>query len=201
MRSLPVTVFADFTCPFSYLSEAVLLEFDDDTVELRFRAFELFPVPSALPTEPWKPAEEETLASLASELGVTLRAPATIARTRKAHEAALFARLQGHERAFRQAVYSAVWSDGLDIARIDTLADLASRVGLEGEDLKIALDIDQFAADVHRDADVATRLRIPGTPTIFLGTGPGAAILVGARPAEELRTAVQRAIHNRPEQA
>ena len=57
MTPLQVTVFTDFACPYSYLSEAVLWDLREAEITLRFRAFELYPDAAESPTTPWTPAE------------------------------------------------------------------------------------------------------------------------------------------------
>jgi predicted DsbA family dithiol-disulfide isomerase len=197
-RRLPITVFADFTCPYSYLSEAILWEVPASRAELRFRAHELYPGPDPPPRSDWSSVEWATITRLAEDAGVELRPPRQRPLTRKAHEAARFAREHGAEIALRQVIYSLYWGDGADIARIDLLAGAADSIGLDGQSLRIALDIDQFAAGVDADAVLADRLRIPGVPAIFLGTGPTARIVLGAQPAGELRRLVDAAIGNHP---
>ena len=61
-------------------------------------------------------------------------------------------------------IFAAYWTEGRDIGRIDVLSELASSVGLDPEELKIALDIDKFSDEVLRDRELAQKLRVPGTP-------------------------------------
>jgi predicted DsbA family dithiol-disulfide isomerase len=198
-RPLPITVFADFTCPYSYLAEATLWEIPATRAELRFRARELYPAPGTPPSSAVSPTEWVRIADLARDAGIELRPPEHLPSTRKAHEAVRFARDRGGEVSLRQAIYSLFWSDGADIARIDVLAGAAASVGLDAEELRIALDIDRYATEVDEDQLLGDRLRIPGTPAIFLGTGATARIVLGTRPAGELRRLVDGAIGPGPE--
>src|SRR5690606_24721073 len=108
-------------------------------------------------------------------------------KTRKAHEAALFARERDREVELRQAIFAAIWTEGRDVGRIDVLGELAEDVGLDGEDLRIALDIDRYQADVEADVEFARQLRVPGTPVVFVGTGSSARVIAGARGADDFR--------------
>ena len=186
-----VTIFSDFTCPFSYLTEVGLRRVVQarERIEVVYRALELYPEPAgnAVPTG----AEWETAAGLADLLGLVLRSPAFTPRTRKAHEAARFAAHRGIGDAMRDAIYSAYWADERDIGRIDVLMELVEALGVDPVELKIALDIDQFEAEVARDIEVARRLRVPGAPTIFIGTGSNAVILLGAQAPEDLDEAIR----------
>lgn len=184
---LPVTVFSDFTCAYCYATEAALWRrAERGDVELHFRAYELYP--ALLPAEP--AVADPAASALAAELGLELSPPDFRPRTAKAHEAARFAAERGVERAMRGAIYSAFWTAQKDIGRIDVLVPLIEPLGVDPEELRIALDIDRYRETVEHDREVATRLRIQAVPTLFLGTGPGATILVGAQTPAALDAAL-----------
>jgi len=191
---LPITVFSDFVCPYSYVVESTLYELDQDRVELRFRATDTVPVGAKGTPAPGDSGE--TLRALADEAGVVIRTNPLGARTWKAHEATHFARQVGQEIELRRGIFDAYLRDGLDIGRIDVLTSLAPAAGIDPIGLKIALDIDRFQRDVQADIDLAARLRITATPTIFLGSGKSARILVGALGSEALRLLVLGTIQN-----
>lgn len=188
-----LTLFSDFTCPYSYVTEAGLrgLMGGDGEVEIRYRALELYPAP----TEPIAPAEEEgweeAVRPLAERLGIELRAPGFRPRTRKAHEAARFAEERGVGAAMRDAIYRAYWAEERDIGRVDVLMEIVATLGVDPVDLKIALDIDRYSEAVVHDLLLAERLRVPGVPTLFVGTGPAATVLVGAQSPEALDEALR----------
>jgi predicted DsbA family dithiol-disulfide isomerase len=184
---LRTTVFSDFSCPYSYVTEETLRSLVEGELVVDHRAYELFPEP-----EPLGAAQEVdlSLADLATRAGIELRTPDFRPRTRKAHEAARFARGSGVEGEMRRAIFAAYLGEGRDIGRIDVLTELAAGIGLDPEELKIALDIDRYRPDVLHDLDVARRLRIPGTPAVFVGTGTAAKVLLGARTAGELADAI-----------
>jgi predicted DsbA family dithiol-disulfide isomerase len=167
--------------------EAALERIRSGGGELIPRAYELFPEPFAESAPIVEMSLVPELESMAEELGIDLNPPASRPTTRKAHEASRFAREHGLEPQLRRAIYQAYWSDGRDIGRIDVLTGLGSLVGLDSEALRIALDIDRFTPDVVRDMEVARLLRVPGTPTLFIGTGPRATVVVGARTITELQ--------------
>ncbi|MDR0787193.1 MAG: DsbA family protein [Gemmatimonadota bacterium] len=198
---LRVTVFSDFICSWSYLAEAVLREFSlgesaPGQIDLHFRARELYPA-STQPSRPvWSDAEWGLISRFAAEAGVGIRKPGWRPFTRKAHEAAVFARDHGLELPFRQAVYALYWMEDADIGRIDLLVGVAGRTGLDPEKLRIALDLDLYAERVEAEGVLGDRLRIPGTPAIFPGTGASAKIILGGHPAVELRRLIRDAIEH-----
>jgi predicted DsbA family dithiol-disulfide isomerase len=201
LSSVPVTIFADFSCPYSFLTEVVLQRRHAHDTELLPRAHELFPEPAALPDPIFNAGDWRAIEELAAAADVTLRPPAFRPRTRKAHEAARFAREAGTEFQMRREIYRAYWTEGLDIGRIDVLSTLAARVDLDAEALRIALDIDRFTEVVRHDEELGRRLHVPGTPTIYIGFGPSARVLVGASSAPDLNRYVDEAIHTRANDA
>lgn len=185
MAAVPLVVFSDFACPFSYVTEAALRRMEAaGEVESTCIAYELFPAPAALPAEVdggWM----EALRPLAEELGI--RVPAAPVRTAKAHEAAAFAALRGVGPGMRDAIFAAYFAEGRDIARIDVLVELGAALGLDPSELKVVLDVDTFAPRIRAEQQAAREAGVEGTPTLVAGTGDEARWIVGARPYAELR--------------
>ncbi|MQA88783.1 MAG: hypothetical protein GEU90_00915 [Gemmatimonas sp.] len=182
-----ITVFSDFSCPHSYVTESGLRRIREPGLEIEYRAFELYPEPYPLPDRPLEPPEWEALKRLAEVAEIPLTEPGFVPRTTKSHEASRFAREKDCEAELRARIFDAYWIDGRDIGRIDVLTSVAEGVGLDPDELKIALDIDRYADEVAHDQDVARHLRVPGSPTLFIGTGASARVVVGARDARQLR--------------
>lgn len=190
MAAVPVAVFSDFTCPFSYVTEAALRTLADEVpLALRFHALELHPVPTPLPVGeplPWSDA----LVPLADEVGVQVGPPPFATRTRKAHEAARLAESHGVGPAMRQAIFRAFFVEGRDIGRIDVLVELAATLGLDPSEVKVVLDVDSLTDDVLHDNALAARAGIAATPTLVVGEGAAVRVLSGAYPLAELRDAI-----------
>lgn len=189
MAAVPVVVFSDFACPFSYVTEAALRRMQAaGEVEPTHLAWELYPLPAPLPAADageWLNA----LRPLADELGLPLHVPAPV-RTRKAHEAAAFAASRGAGPAMREALFAAHFGQGRDIGRIDVLVEIGAAAGLDASELKVVLDVDAFSARVAAEQEAGRGAGVEGVPTVVVGTGDEARWLVGARPYAELRAAV-----------
>lgn len=184
--SVPVTIFTDFTGPSAYVTESALREAArEQALSVSYRAMELYPAPAPLPDPAALVPEVAAMADAAAAQGLPLRTPPIVPRTRKAHEAALFAAEQGRGDEMREAIYRAYWESGADIGRVDVLVQIGAGLGLDPDDVKIALDIDRYRDQVVRDGAIARRLRIAAIPTVYIGRGTEATILVGlqARPA------------------
>lgn len=190
MAAVPVVVFSDFACPFSYVTEAALRRMEAaGEIAITPLAYELYPVPAPLPGAVdggWM----EALRPLAEELDLALRVPPAPARTAKAHEAAAFAQARGQGPAMREAIFAAYFAEGHDIARIDVLVALGVALGFDAGELKVVLDVDSLSPRIQAEQDAARRAGVEGTPTVVAGTGDEARWLVGARPYAELRAAI-----------
>src|SRR5690606_8899894 len=137
-----VTLFSDFSCPYSYVMETALRRVNASEIEIVYRAYELYPAPSELPPPEPGSTIPEGLRILVEEEELPLGEVAFRPRTRKAHEAARFARERGREAEMRERILAAYWGEGRDIGRIDVLMEVAAEAGLDPEELKIALDLD-----------------------------------------------------------
>jgi predicted DsbA family dithiol-disulfide isomerase len=145
--------------------------------------FELFPAPVPLPPAVEVLAEEVARAmALADQQGVPLVLPRLLTRTRKAHEAVVHARAEGLELDMLDAVYDAVWRDGMDVGRLDVLVEVAARAGVEPGGLHVALGLDTHEPEVRAAERSAYDAGIEGVPAFRLGS----AVLAGAMPAAGL---------------
>jgi predicted DsbA family dithiol-disulfide isomerase len=177
--------FHDFASPYCRLAlDAVTDAAERTGLRVRPVPFELRPAPEPLPAadDDTFSGELETARELARAWGVTLRTPPLVPRTRKAHEAVAFALHHGGAPAVLRGIYRALWADGLDIARIDLLADVGEAAGLDRDALHVALGLDSFEPDVVREQHAAAAADITAIPVVQFGT----ARAVGLIPADEL---------------
>lgn len=187
MAAVPVLMFTDFTCPFCHVTEAALRHLEDEGLAApRYAAFELYPAPAPLPAD-ISAADLDAARPLAEELGASLRPPARVPRTRKAHEAAKLAEEKGAGRAMREAILAAYWGEGRDVGRVDVLVELAAGLGLDATETHVVLDVDTFSGAVAADQALARRLGITAVPALIVGGGSDAELLLGAQPLEVLR--------------
>lgn len=177
--------FHDFASPYCRLAlEAVTDAAEQAALAVRPVPLELWPAPEPLPSpdEAALVSELDTARDLARQWGVPLRKPPRIPRTRKAHEAVAFAVEDGSHVPVLRGIYEALWTEGLDIARIDVLADVGEAAGLDREALHVALGLDEFEPDVIREQHAAAGAEITGVPAVQLGS----VLASGLLPAHEL---------------
>ena len=113
-----ITVFSDYVCPFCCLGELDLARVREqygDRVEVDWRAHELRPdpIPTLEPDGPYLPRVwNAAVYPMARSLGMTLRLPPVQPRSRKALEAAEFARERGRYDAMHTALFGAFLRGG-----------------------------------------------------------------------------------------
>lgn len=104
---------------------------------------------------------------LAKNLGVEIKLPPVQPRSRRAHEAAHWARRHGKFREYNDALFRAFFQRGEDIGNIDVLTCLAADMALQGDDLRRALDNDLHLENVLADEREAKKLGLRGVPAFI----------------------------------
>ena len=170
-----VVVFADFTCPYSYLAvdqiDRLATEYD---VRPLWRPHWLHPEtpPEGTPNSR-SPERLERLNAwmkeMAPELYPRIRIPEKRQYSLLAFEALEFAYDQGLDFPLKTAIYDLMWTEGRDIGEPATLMAAAERAGLDPAELKLALDERTYAERALAAVDQARSIGITNTPTIFLG--------------------------------
>jgi predicted DsbA family dithiol-disulfide isomerase len=175
---LPVVVFADFICPYSYIAIDQMNDLVRDyNVELLWRPHWLHPeVPATgapIPSDS-TPNErrERTIAwlkAMAPERAAGMRFPDKIQFSLFAFEALEFAQDHGLALPFKTAVFENLWIEGLDIGQIPTLEAAADKVGLDSQELGRALSRQVYRKRVHDALELARDAGVTRTPTFVLG--------------------------------
>ena len=173
-----VAVFADFTCPYSFLAvdqiDRLAREYD---VKPLWRPHWLHPdtPPEGCPREnnADTAARDERrhawFKEMAPEQYPRIRFPEKRQYSFRAFEALEFACDYDLDFQYKTAVYDLMWTEGGDIGEVETLLLAAERVGLDAAELKIALDERTYAERALDAVKQAHRIGIMNTPTIFLG--------------------------------
>jgi predicted DsbA family dithiol-disulfide isomerase len=132
---------------------------------------------------------------MAAERGLVMNIPPRQTRTRRAHEAAAFARAHDAFPTVDRGLFRAFFEEGLDINDVEVLARIARDARLDEEALRQALETRQHANEVDQDLALSVRLGIRSVPTMLVADESGRAEpVVGAVPFEDLKAAIERAI-------
>lgn len=107
--------------------------------------------------------------------------------SRLAQELAKWAQTQDGGDAIHDALYRAYFVDGVNLAEVDRLVDVAERVGLSGEEARRAVEIRAFKRAVDLDWQRSAATGITGVPAYVMGNR----VVGGARPYEVLAQFVE----------
>ncbi|MDB5903254.1 MAG: disulfide bond formation protein DsbA [Betaproteobacteria bacterium] len=144
----------------------------DADVEIVWRAFELRPDPA--PTldpdgEYLHRVWGSSVYPMAERLGMTIRLPPVQPRSRRAHEAAHWARGCGRFDEYNAAVFRAFFERGENIGEIGVLVKLAADLGLDEAALRASLETREFELAVIEDERLAQALGLSGVPAFVAG--------------------------------
>jgi predicted DsbA family dithiol-disulfide isomerase len=199
-NSVRILVWSDYVCPFCYLERPVLERVQGELghgVEIDWRSFELRPEPE--PTldpnaEYLHRVWNQSVYPMAQERGMVMKLPPVQPRSRKAHEAAEFARQSGRLDAMNNALFKAFFEDGRDLADIEVLLDIGQSVGLDAGELREALTSGRYEQRVIEDQQLARQIGISGVPALIVTAGAQAYLVSGAQPYEAVKDVIARAI-------
>lgn len=197
-------MFSDYVCPFCYLDESVLQRLQEehgDRLRVDYRAFELRPepVPMLDPDGPYlDDVWRHSVLPLAEERGIEIDRPPVQPRSRRALEAAEFARDAGAFREMHRAIYRAFFREGRDLADLEVLLEIGASAGLDREALREALEDGRYTEKVLADQLRARELEVSGVPAHFVhreGKPLEEGIRVpGAQPFETVDAAVREVL-------
>ena len=200
-----ITVTSDFICPWCYIGENRLrlaLESlpEDIEIDVTWLPFELNP---EMPSEgfdrrayrsrkfgSWEHSralDAKTVEAGAPE-GVVFDydAMTKTPNTMLAHRLSLFARQQGRQTAFVEALFKAYFAEGRDIGDPEVLGDIARVIGLDRDAARVFLRGADLAVEVLALERHAYEGGINGVPHFEIGKH----ILHGAQPPEAIRRAI-----------
>ena len=159
-------------------------------MEVIWCAFELRPdpVPTLDPKgEYLKGVWRDSVYPLSEKLGFHMKLPPVQPRSRRAHEAAHWARAAGYFNDYNQAIFRAFFERGEDIGKEDVLVRLASELGLDGEALRAALKQRDHEQSVLAEQQDAERYGIRAVPAFV---ADGQMMLSGVQPLDRLEDLV-----------
>jgi predicted DsbA family dithiol-disulfide isomerase len=185
-------VFSDYVCPFCWLAEPALgsLKREAPEVEIIRRAYELRPEP--VPTldpqgEYLRRVWRDAVYPMAERMGIEITLPPVQPRSRRAHEAARWAREQGRFEDYHDAVFRAFFQRGEDIGKEEVLTYIASELNLDGESLGRALAARAYETGVLADERAAEAMQIKGVPAFV---AERLVMLSGVQPVNKLKELV-----------
>lgn len=212
-----IDVWSDVVCPFCYLGDSTLQQAIEQfphasSVEVRYHSFQLnpgFPVGEAILADEYLAknyrmpaaqleASHAHLASQGKAAGLDYRFEDTImVNTLDAHRIIHFAKAAGREHDMVMRLFKAEFTEGLNLADHEVLADLAAELGLDRSGAAEALKNGAYEADIRADIAQAQAYGISGVPFFVFDNKYG---ISGAQPIEAFRQTLDKAWQDRAAQ-
>jgi predicted DsbA family dithiol-disulfide isomerase len=197
---MKITVFSDYICPFCYIGIETLRKVQPEVppFTLEWKGFQIHPeYPAAgIPIEQriaqygqgryaaiWR-----NILALAEGIGLEMNPPPVLTNSLMALEATEYARDQGKEKAFSNAVYQAYFQRGQNIGDIDVILSLAEQAGLNAAEVQDHLKGGTYSARIEASHQEARAFGVSGVPTFIVGP----AQIVGAQSPEVFVSMLKR---------
>jgi predicted DsbA family dithiol-disulfide isomerase len=129
------------------------------------------------------------LQSVAADVGLTMESRDVIINSRRALGAAEFAREKGKFDEMHHALFKAHWERTARLENVDDLVEVGAGVGLDREELRLAIEGDRFEPVIDESRREAESVGINAIPAHVFG---GRYLVVGAQPYETFQRVLDR---------
>lgn len=124
------------------------------------------------------------LRTMGAPFGITFADFSNLPNSRNAHLAAEYARVHGKFPELHASLFSAYFSEGLDIGDIEVLGHLAGEAGLNDAELTEIVQKGTNGEKLKQAQQEAIKLGVTGVPAFFIGDKE---CIFGAQPIEVFR--------------
>lgn len=181
---MKVEIWSDVMCPFCYIGkrniETALAQFPEaNNIEIQWKSFQLDPNLPAVATDSHEeylakrkgfPVDQvkgmmEQVTNTARQAGLDFNLEqSVIVNSFNAHRLIQFAKAKNLGNEAEEKLFKAYFTDGKDIANLETLTEIGKEIGLESNEISEAFTNDQYAENVHQDIDEAQAIGVTGVP-------------------------------------
>jgi predicted DsbA family dithiol-disulfide isomerase len=127
--------------------------------------------------------------SVAESVGLEMHTRDVIINSRRALAAAEFAREHGRFEAMHQSLFKAHWDGTGKLEDVDDLVRIGEGIGLDGAQLRRALEDDRYGAVIDENRRIASSAGINAIPAHVFGRRY---LVLGAQPYEVLAQVVDQ---------
>jgi len=198
---MKIEIWSDIMCPFCYIGkrnfEAALEQFaDKDKVEVEWKSFQLDPTIPEVAEESQEDylvkrkgmSKEQVqgmlanVTQMAKQVGLEYHLDKSVmVNSQKAHQLIQFAKTKNLGDQIEERLFKAFFTEGKNIADIETLTQLGVDVGLEKDELQAAFTDDQYRYQMSQDIQEGQQLGVRGVPFFVFDRKYG---ISGAQPSE-----------------
>ena len=209
MTTLKIDFVSDVSCPWCVIGlralEAAAERLKDQVqLDLHFQPFELNPqmgpegqdIGEHLQqkygaSDAQREATRAAIAARGAELGFTFTSGARsrIYNTFDAHRLLHWAGEQGQQKALKNALFKAYFTDGQDPSNHEVLARVAGEVGLNTQEAQALLASDRFADEVRQHEQFYQQQGITSVPAIIINDRH---LISGGQPVEVFEQALKQ---------
>ncbi|WP_373895002.1 DsbA family protein [Virgibacillus sp. CBA3643] len=181
---MKIEIWSDFVCPFCYIGkrrlEMAMENFPQkENVTVEYKSYELDPNAEVNPGQNMHEylaankgmsieqakSMNESLGEQAAEVGLIYNFDTTQhTNTFDAHRLAQYAAKQGKGKEMTERLLHAYFTESKLISDHETLVALAEEVGIDADDVKALLKVDDYANHVRGDEEQAREIGVPGVP-------------------------------------
>ena len=129
------------------------------------------------------------LQTIAAEVGLSMQQRDVIINSRRALGAAEFAREHGKYNEMHHALFKAHWEGTGRLEDVDDLVRIGDGVGLDGAELRTAIEEDRYAAVIDDNRQQAEAVGINAIPAHIFGRRY---LVMGAQPEAAFRQVIER---------
>lgn len=201
----PITVYSDYVCPFCYLGRESLERYQEsreEELEIDWRPFDLRSQKRGPDGEIDQSVDDgkdgdyyaqakENVRRLQEKYGVEMTLDiATDVDSLNAQVASYYVKEHYDNETwldFDTSIFRALWKEGKDIGDEDLLVELAEDAGIDGDEIRSALDDKAFRTHLKEQFTESQQQGVTGVPT-FAYDGYAAR---GAVPPEQLKRLVE----------
>lgn len=198
---MKIEIWSDIMCPFCYIGkrnfEAALEQFaDKDKIEVEWKSFQLDPTIPEVAEESQEDylvkrkgmSKEQVqgmlanVTQMAKQVGLEYHLDKSVmVNSQKAHQLIQFAKTKNLGDQIEERLFKAFFTEGKNIADIETLTQLGVDVGLEKDELQAAFTDDQYRYQMSQDIQEGQQLGVRGVPFFVFDRKYG---ISGAQPSE-----------------
>ena len=210
---MKVEIWSDIFCPFCYIGkrkfELALKEFDKkEEVEVRYRSFELNPnapksydknIHELIASKYGISYEEaklnnDNIIKQAKDLGLEYNFDTlVVTNSFDAHRMIHFADKYGKMQEMTEALFKAYFTESKNVSDFNTLADIASSIGLDKDEAISVLNGNDYKDSVRKDEDMSRSYGISSVPFFIFNDKFSVS---GAQPTEIFLMALNKAMED-----
>ena len=182
---MKIEIWSDVMCPFCYIGkrnfESALAQFaDKENIEIEWKSFQLDPsMPEIASTESQEDylvkrkgmSREQVKGMLANVTEMAKQAgleyhldKSVMVNSQKAHQLIQFSKTKNLGNEMEERLFKAYFTEGKNVADIETLTQLGKEIGLDENELQAAFADDQYLYQMKQDIQEAQNIGVSGVP-------------------------------------